>query len=677
MAVLAGIWNFEGRRTNQVWLENAANSTSRYGPDGRTIVCYEEIGFLYQPFHTTVESLEEHQPYVSTQGHILLWNGRLDNRQELIRELHSDLTQDQSDVALIGGAFDRYGTACFAKLIGDWALSVWVHDRKELILARDYIGTRQLFYHLVPQQITWCTHLEALIRSTPRFSICHEYVAGYLSLYPPSHLTPYQEILSVPPGHFVQVRHSRATSSRYRTFDPQRNESFCSDAEYEQRFRSLLCQAVRRRLRSNSKILADLSGGLDSSSIVAVADTMSDLNKNFVDTFSYFDASEPDDQDLAYIELFEKLRGRRGHHGSVTSAGDSLCFEPKAFPPIPGFDGREEFKTARQDVVNQGQYRVHLSGHGGDEVNGQALDFRIPIADSLAHFHLRKAGRELITWSLRSRYPFIQLLWQSLAFLMPRILRWGASRHMTEVSTWINRDFAREFRAFDDLRSPTTKTWHWLPSARDAYQTIELLSRDMTNRLPSLVEERYPYLDQSLVEFLTSVPATQLLRPGSRRSLMRRSLSEILPQEIASRRTKASTGRCVVLTFQKHWKTIEKVLKTPIVCELRYIDHRAFRAVVEHTRNGNFTDLARTLRTLSLEYWLRQGIEIGVLEAPSSDWKNKPTARIQGGTKKAAQPLIDVAVSTDFSSHVSDRKSAVTSHSSIPTKGGCHYERIS
>ena len=614
MSVQAGIWNFDGAPIDQDWLATISRETSRYGPDGEAIYSNGPVGLLYRAFHTTLESHFEQQPHVFAKGTVLLWDGRIDNREELISQLN--LVGNESDVAIVAASFEHWSTGCFAKLIGDWALSVWLPQRREVILARDYIGVLHLFYHAALHRLTWCSELSPLVTSGDVFNICHEYVAGYLALYPATHLTPYREIRSVPPGTFVRVNSRNVTIHSYWIFDPGRRTQLGSDAEYEELFRDLLTGAVCSRLRTNSKILADLSGGLDSSSIVLVADRLqADCSQGefALDTFSCFDLNEPEDDDLHFLGLVEQMRGRRGHHASVRSTGDTFSFDDPEFKSTPGFDGRQEFSSARQQILDRFDYRVVLSGHGGDEVNGQALDICIPIADSLSRFRAGLAAKQLVTWSLRSRYPFVQLFWRSLNLLLPRSLRWAKPPHMSEMSGWINARFARQYEMFDDLRGSLAGSWRWLPSARDAYQTIEILSRDMTNRPPSSVEIRYPFLDRTLVEFLTSIPTDQLLRPGSRRSLMRRALSGILPPEIVARRSKASTGRCVAITLQKHWRVVERLLEAPMISEVGYIDAKAFRTVLEHTRSGHFVDLVRTLRTLSLECWLRQAVSDGVL----------------------------------------------------------------
>jgi asparagine synthase (glutamine-hydrolysing) len=121
----------------------------------------------------------------------------------------------------------------------------------------------------------------------------------------------------------------------------------------------------------------------------------------------------------------------------------------------------------------------------------------------------------------------------------------------------------------------------------------------------ALEEIRYPYLDQNLIEFILSIPASQLLRPGERRSLMRRSLVRIVPQEILSRRTKQFGARTPVVALEKNWQELRCVLDSPLSSSLGYINKARFLEALNGARNGKDTHLLRLLRTISLELWLR------------------------------------------------------------------------
>jgi len=616
MSVQAGIWNFDGAPVDPEVLTKISSQTAEYGPDGEEMLIDGNIGMLYRPFHTTAESCLERQPHVFGSGKVMTWDGRLDNRDELISELGSPLNTESTDIAIVAAVYEKWGCDSFAKLVGDWALALWDPHEQSLILSRDYIGVRHLFYYPQPNSITWCTHLSALALPGKRFTLSEEYVAGYLSLHPPADRTPYCEIFSVPPATFVVILQRKITIRSYWTFNPHLRTVYGADSEYEEIFRHLFRQAVRRRLRTDMPILAELSGGLDSSAIVCIADDIigkGAAGQRRLDTFSFCDRGEPDEEDFLYFPKVEEWRGRVGHHADVTATGDSFSFEFRDFVPSPGFDGREEGNKILRDVVERERYRVLLSGVGGDEFNGQALDFRVQIAEHLAKFELLPAGRGLINWSLRTRHPALRLLPESLNLLLPTSCRFGKAKQ-GHLEPWIRSEFARQQKIVEGRLTAAEGPWFWPPAARDAFQTIADLACKMTHCRLGTIEKRYPYLDQTLVQFLSSIPTDQLLRPGHRRSLMRRALSGLLPKEVLNRRTKASTGRCVALALAKHWAFIERATASSISARRHFVDQARFHSALLSARDGHFyTGLVTLVKTVALELWLQDAERRGIL----------------------------------------------------------------
>lgn len=619
MSVQAGIWHFDGRPADQR-LSELSRATADFGPDGEFTHILDSIAMLYRPFHTTSESRMERQPLTFDGGTVMTWDGRLDNRQELLSQLDRPVTSYSGDVEIVGAAFAKWGTSCFNKIVGDWALTIWNPRQRELILARDYIGVRQLFYYPKLDEILWCTQLAPLARCGDSFTICDEYIAGYLAFRPDAPLTPFREIRSVPPGTFIRATSREITTHTYWTLDSVLRNTCANDAEYEEQYFYLLRQAVKRRLRADGPILSTLSGGLDSSSIVCMADDI--LSKEGastprLDTISYYDPLEPGEDDFKHLRKAEEKRGRNGFHLSVPGMGDSLSFEYTEFIATPGFGIRAEVKSAMSNVIRMGHHRVILNGTGGDEVNAQALDFRIPIADLLAHLHMMKAAKDLVAWSLISRRPFLKLLFEVILELSPLRVR----AHITErgrLQPWIRAQFARRYgvrcRQLEDIEG----FWCWRPGPRDAVQTITTLSKDLTQATPSKLEQRYPYLDQNLVEFLTTIPFDQLLRPGQRRSLMRRALARLLPTEILHRKTKVSAARCYPITVEKHWNEIEHILAVGISSQLGYINLHELRTDLLRLRNGDVPPyLVRLLKALSLEFWLQDIFTRRIVTVPS------------------------------------------------------------
>jgi len=157
MSVQFGRWNFEGQPPGPDYIEKVSATLAPYGPDSNETYSKGGVQILYRAFHTTKESHGETQPHISLSGAVITWDGRLDNRSELIGELRDFLTISSTDVAIVAAAYEEWGACCFAKLIGDWALSIWNPINRSLVLAKDPIGTRRLYYSMDKDHIAWST----------------------------------------------------------------------------------------------------------------------------------------------------------------------------------------------------------------------------------------------------------------------------------------------------------------------------------------------------------------------------------------------------------------------------------------------------------------------------------------------------------------------------------------
>jgi len=207
MSVQFGRWNFDGKPVEWDYLEKVKPVIAPYGPDDSGSYAKTSISILYCAFHITRESRRETQPHVTESGAVITWDGRLDNRAELIRQLRDVLTISSTDVSIVAAAYEEWGTSCFAKLIGDWALSIWDANSRSLILAKDPFGTRHLYYSIGKDQVTWSTILDPLVLFADRsFALNEEYIAGWFSFFPAAHLTPYVGVHSVPPSSSVAIR---------------------------------------------------------------------------------------------------------------------------------------------------------------------------------------------------------------------------------------------------------------------------------------------------------------------------------------------------------------------------------------------------------------------------------------------------------------------------------------
>jgi asparagine synthase (glutamine-hydrolysing) len=613
MSVQFGRWNTDGKPVDRDYLEKVKPIIAPYCPDDGGSYAKTNISILYRAFHTTKESRRESQPHVTESGAIITWDGRLDNRADLIRQMRDHLTISSTDVSIVAAAYEEWGTDCFAKLIGDWALSIWDAKSRFLILAKDPIGIRHLYYSIEKDQVTWSTILDPLVLFAGNsFALNEEYIAGWFSFFPAAHLTPYVGIHSVPPSSSVLIREGKHAVSKYWDFGPSKRIRYATDAEYEEHFRAVFAEAVRRRLRSDSPVLAELSGGMDSSSIVCMADTIiarGAAETSRLDTISYYDDSEPNWNERPYFTKVEEKRGRTGTHIDVGSQEPfKFDFDSDHFAATPGSGGGRPSEASRQFtacMAAQGN-RVVLSGTGGDEVTGGVPTPTPELEDLLARGHFRTLAHQLKVWALNKRKPWFHLLFDAARGFFPPALV-GIPKHKRPAA-WFNPAFVKRnheaLTGYDDR----TKIFGPLPSFQGNVGTLDVLRRqlacsDLSSDLPR--EKRYPYLDRGLLEFAYAIPREQLVRPGQRRSLMRRALIGIVPNELLNRKRKAFVTRGPRVGIAAEWPHLLELGQHMLLSSLGIADSTRFVEALQKIRQGADVPMVTLMRTLGIELWLR------------------------------------------------------------------------
>jgi len=382
---------------------------------------------------------------------MLCWDGRLDNRDELAPLLRRDVFEDLTDAALVLAAYDKWGADFLPRLIGDFALSLWDPLRRTLILARDPFGVRPLYYFRSKEELIWSSTLTSIL-ALPGIDaeVNDEYVAGCLALYPDLATTPYRNITAVEPGQAVIVHNRRLQTRRF--WRPAENDEirYPKDSEYEEHFRQLFREAVSCRLRSDRPIWSELSGGLDSSSIVFMADRIHSERQNSaapVTTLSFVDHPSATFFDHRFIDVVETERGKRGVH--LDGAGQWIRLaspdDASVVTPLTSLCVADLHERVWQEMKVAGA-RVLLSGLGGDQVTWSNLEPGPELCDLLVARKPVLLHRRLQVWSAATRMPYAQLLWQEVLLpFLPLSLR-ARWQKQIELSSWLDRDFVKRMR---------------------------------------------------------------------------------------------------------------------------------------------------------------------------------------------------------------------------------------
>jgi asparagine synthase (glutamine-hydrolysing) len=615
MSALGGIYNFNDKPVDERALIALGTALESHGPDGGDAVTSGSIGLVYRALHTNRESRLERQPLISTERHILCWDGRLDNRTELISLLAFELNHERSDAAIAMAAYLKWGADCLVRFIGDFALSVWDPESRTLLLARDPVGPRPLYYHANKDRIVWSSELMPLLGLRDvELEIDDEYVAGFLGRGVEVDVTPYRNIYAVAPGRAVVIRDGRVTVHTFWQLSPKTKIRYNSDQEYEEHFRSLFREAVLCRLRVDGPVWATLSGGLDSSAIVCMADEImasESVEASRLETVSYvYDESTTSDE-RKFIQCVEEQRGATGHHLRDEDHPMLGSFPDESAISFPNFlDCFVNRQRAMCAAMKADGARVLFTGHGGDEVLCSGANPTPEFGDLLVEHRLIELHRALIAWAKALKRPYLDLLWRDglLPLLPPRLqLFFGVKPHF-KLPPWYAKEFVAKMNMRERYLPSGNEPGFALPSARDqaaGFQSAMKMVSKSSYRDRGGIEVSHPILHRPLVEFLQAIPFEQHLRPGETRSLMRRALKHLLPGKVLKRRSKKGPQEALFRAVARQWPRLRPILDDPLVCARGYMDAAELRTALERVRHGCEINAYPILQTICLEFWLR------------------------------------------------------------------------
>lgn len=552
MSGIAGIYHGDGAPADLKVLETMLARIAHRGPDREGKWADGQVALGHRLLFTTTESLRERQPVTDPDGRwTLVWDGRLDNREELIGVLaREDLPLgSKTDPELVLGAYRRWGERCPQNLLGDYAFAVWDEEARSLFCVRDRLGLKPFHYTWDGKTFLFASEsgpLWAALGTSPEPD--DEMVLAFLLREfreSDAERTLFRGIRRLPPGHSLHLRDGRMRVSRYWNIDPAMETRYAREHEYADHFRCLFQEAVRCRLRSFFPIGALVSGGLDSSAIVCTAEKLCAASDDAIppiEAFTLFGEGEHADE-RPYFQEVIKATGLKGHSVSAKPEEDPLnglddLIRRVGSPIIGmGYQGGSDLMAA----LGSRGCRVVLSGDGGD----QLLDGLGSLSDLLTGLHLKRFLREtraMALWYGAGPREFARV---ALAAALPPALKYLAKRLLRGVPPgWMNPETARSVRLRERIGSPRLAMRFPSVCQADTYLNVtgpyyglklEVDERDAAARG---MEMRYPFLDSRLVEFVLSIPSDSRMWSGVWKGLLRAAMRGVVPETIRLRKGK-------------------------------------------------------------------------------------------------------------------------------------------
>jgi asparagine synthase (glutamine-hydrolysing) len=544
-------------------------------------------------------------------GYVISWIGRLDNLADCVG-LGEARPRDVEEAVL--ACYVRWGTAGFIHLIGDFAFSLWDPIQRRLILAVDAPGRLPLYYHLSPFCVVWATSASLVASAlSTGFELSDDYVADFLTNRP-SVESPFRGVMRVPPGSAVVVEPGRAKVQTYWTPDPAHEIRYCREEEYEEHFLSVFREAVACRLGNAGPVACELSGGLDSSSLVCTADRILDrrtAHKGLILISYVFGQSLTSDES----DFINSVASRLRWPSLVFDENDCLVLTPPAAELACEEPTSQLLFLSRQDRVAQAMKErgatILLNGIGGDQMFWSEPPPGLPLTDLLWEHKLFMLHRSCCEWARVLGWSYPRTLWKGAIWpLLPR--RWRARWQRTNpVGEWLVPSFVSRAQLADRVLGSVDDVGFARPSQAAQYAMIRQTMRPYAlERVTSdgIADVRYPYLDRRLIEFSLALPLDQKVRTTETRSIVRRSFRGLLPETIRTRTTKAGPTEAFLraLTRQRAW--VEHLFKEARTVELGYVDAAAMESALKRARHGILPNTVQLMKTLALEIWLRSSV---------------------------------------------------------------------
>ena len=650
MCGITGIWDTRHRHLDHLNVVQATGSIAHRGPDDEGFLFTDtmsgeilthppqdsynwDLAFGFRRLSIIDLTPNGHQPMSSKDGRFwIVFNGEIYNYVELRQELkqYGSEFKTESDTEVILEAYQTWGEGCLDHFNGMWAFAIWDAQENSLFCSRDRFGIKPFYYIWKDEVFAFASEIKALLKLIPSLdkipndSIIYDYLS--FNLLDHTSDTFFQGIQQIAPGQCIKLNQREFSVRQYWQLEPASKTLEKTGDDYTDEFLDLFTDSVRIHLRSDVAIGSCLSGGLDSSAIVAVANKLlfSDkiLDPRLVGqqqkTFSAcFD--NPLFDERQYIEQVLKSTSAEANYTfpSAKRLEDELPLliwhQDEPFGSISIF---AQWCVMR--AVQQRGVRVTLDGQGADEIlAGYHGYFDYFWGSLLQQGAFSTLGAEWKAYQHRFGNSYPNMFARTVRpFVPPQLIRMARrylrSGQLGSHVLGVHPDFAHRFqhRHMENLPKGLD------PFTGDLYANLtrlslpKLLHYEDRNSMAFSIESRVPFLDYRLVEYVFRLPAQQKIHRGVTKVVLRNAMKGILPEQVRTRKDKMG-----FVTPEKLWLSadlhswVEEIITSKSFATRPYFDVPAIQSAISHHVSGQIDLTGLAWRWLNLEMWLQQCIE--------------------------------------------------------------------
>ena len=562
-----------------------------------------------------------HQPMCNEDGSLwIVYNGEIYNYFEIRKELVSlgHRFNSYTDTEVILHAYEEWGADCLSRFNGMWAFAIVDLKKKRIFCARDRAGVKPFYYVYDEKRFCFASEIKALLKMDhfsvePNEQIIADYLFG--GLIDHTRETFFKGIYQLRPGEYLLIENNGLTTKPYWDIEP--NEAhFAQEDDYTASFYELLEDSIRLRLRTDVPIGTCLSGGLDSSSIVCLANRLmfngqnidpslvGERQKTFSSCFE-----NPIYDERKFIELVIDKTGAEKNY--IFPKGEDLF---KDLSKLIWHQDEPFGSTsiyAQWSVMGLAKKRgviVLLDGQGGDELlAGYPPSFYFLFSQVLKQVDLWRLIKEINGFRKNHMKMPNQFITRMLAALLPTRMKYLGHPGLKGRMEWADRSFQkRYFRNFTRPGKFKHELNNYLYHIFRSTTLPGLLHYEDRNSMAFSIETRLPFLDYRLVEYVFSLPAEQKIKEGATKVILRGAMKDVLPEEIRDRRDKMGFVTPEDFWFRTILKNqIEGIVRSKSFSDRGYFNIAKVKEVFNDYCNGRGNNRSIIWRWVNLELWLR------------------------------------------------------------------------
>lgn len=620
MCGINGIYQFSKRTFDAGKIEAMNAASAHRGPDAEGTYVDDHVMLGHRRLSIVDPKSSSNQPFHSPDGRfVLIFNGEIYNYQEVRSKIDDYTFVTKGDTEVVLAAYRKFGVNCLRLFNGMFAFSVWDKEKKELFVARDRLGIKPLYYYRSDDEFLFSSSIKALLATDliPR-KLNDQALVDYLR-YQTVHAphTILEGVFMLMPGEYIVLNEENGASYRqYWSMTNDWEKASLSISEVQQTVRQKLTESVERRLMADVPFGAFLSGGIDSSIIVAL---MSEQMDQKVDTFSVVFREDEFSERKYAKEMADRYQTQ--HHEIELSVEEFRDLIPDAlsFMEHPSGDGPNTYVVSKK--TRESGVKMALSGLGGDELfGGYSVFNQIPSLQSkkwLSSFpyYARKPMASIyhgLKGSIESAKVSEVLKLQS--FDMEYIYQYYRQVLMDQqIQKLIPKRKLPTNRALNIVHDQVgydTPGWKLPALSRISVAEIatymqNVLLRDSDQMsMASGLELRVPFLDHELVSYVLGVN-DKIKQPTTPKKLLVDACSDLMPESIYNREKMG-----FVLPYEKWMKTELKSFceeQLDVVKGISYISSVEVDRLWEKFQTGHKSvSWSRLWPLVVLGYWIRE-----------------------------------------------------------------------